>query len=510
LHIFTLINQLAKTKTSYFCQSCGYESPKWLGKCPACQQWNTFVEEIIEKPNASVPDWKNTGSTSLQRANKAIEVSAITFDEEHRTLTQDKELNRVLGGGIVDGSLVLIGGEPGIGKSTLMLQFALNMPNLKVLYVSGEESEKQIKMRAERLAPQPPEGGASMRAELQDGTLLAREVSSRKSLSASTPPSGGRGVFILTETSTQNIFKQIEQLEPDLVIIDSIQTLYSAHIESTPGSVSQVRECTAELLRFAKESATPVFLIGHITKDGMIAGPKILEHMVDTVLQFEGDRHHIYRILRAIKNRFGSASELGIYEMMGEGLREVSNPSEILLSQRDEALSGIAISATLEGLRPMLIETQALVSTSPYGTPQRSATGFDTRRMNMLLAVLEKRCGFRLGAKDVFLNITGGIRVEDPAIDLGLAAAIISSHEDIPISSKICFAGELGLSGEIRAVNRVEQRIAEAEKLGFEKIFISKYNLPSAKDKQRMDLSRYKIEIATVARIEEVFELLFG
>ena len=483
---------MAKTKSAYFCQSCGFEAPKWLGKCPSCGQWNTFVEEIVEKPNAAVPNWKSisTGSTSLQRANKAVQVNEITFSEEHRILTPDKELNRVLGGGIVPGSLVLIGGEPGIGKSTLMLQLALSMPAAKILYVSGEESDRQIKMRAERIStvPQPTKGGVS------DSTS---EI--------------GIGCFVLTETSTQNIFKQIEQLQPDLVIVDSIQTLHSAHIESTPGSVSQVRECTAELLRFAKESSTPVFLIGHITKDGMIAGPKILEHMVDTVLQFEGDRHHVYRILRAIKNRFGSASELGIYEMLGAGLREVSNPSEILLSQRDEALSGITISATLEGLRPMLIETQALVSTSAYGTPQRSATGFDTRRMNMLLAVLEKRCGFRLGNQDVFLNITGGIRVEDPAIDLGLAAAIISSHEDMPISSKICFAGELGLSGEIRAVNRIEQRIAEAQKLGFEQIFISKYNLPSGKkDKNQLDLSHYKIEIKAVSRIEEVFGLLFG
>ncbi len=469
---------MAKSKVAYFCQSCGFESPKWLGKCPSCGQWNTLVEEIIEKGNAVVPTWK-TNSTTTQRANKPVQVSDITFDEEQRMLTPDKEFNRVLGGGIVAGSLVLIGGEPGIGKSTLMLQLALNMPNVKVLYVSGEESERQIKMRAERLT---------------------------------TPPLGGGGAcFILTETSTQNIFKQIEQLEPDLVVIDSIQTLYSAHIESTPGSVSQVRECTAELLRFAKESGTPVFLIGHITKDGMIAGPKILEHMVDTVLQFEGDRHHVYRILRTVKNRFGSASELGIYEMLGEGLREVSNPSEILLSQRDEPLSGITISATLEGMRPMLIETQALVSTSAYGTPQRTATGFDTRRMSMLLAVLEKRCGFKLGAKDVFLNITGGIRVEDPAIDLGLAAAIISSHEDIPIPFKTCFAGEIGLSGEIRAVNRVEQRIAEAQKLGFEQIFISKYNLASGgKDKKRIDLSRYNIAVKTVGNIEEVFGLLFG
>lgn len=460
-----------------------------MGKCPSCGQWNTFVEEVVEKPNSAIPNWKPSNnssgpkSTSTQRANKAVPVNGIDFAEEHRILTPDKELNRVLGGGIVAGSLVLIGGEPGIGKSTLMLQLALSMPAAKILYVSGEESDRQIKMRAERIsAPQPGATGLS-----------------------------GTGCFILTETSTQNIFKQIEQLQPDLVILDSIQTLYSAHIESTPGSVSQVRECTAELLRFAKESSTPVFLIGHITKDGMIAGPKILEHMVDTVLQFEGDRHHVYRILRAIKNRFGSASELGIYEMLGAGLREVSNPSEILLSQRDEALSGITISATLEGLRPMLIETQALVSTSAYGTPQRSATGFDTRRMNMLLAVLEKRCGFRLGTKDVFLNITGGIKVEDPAIDLGLAAAIISSHEDMPISSKTCFAGELGLSGEIRAVNRIEQRIAEAQKLGFEQIFISKYNLPSGKkDKNQLDLSHYNIEIKPVSRIEEVFGLLFG
>jgi DNA repair protein RadA/Sms len=478
---------MAKTKIAYFCQSCGFESAKWLGKCPSCQQWNTLVEEIIEKDNKNVPDWK-VSSTSTQRANKPVQIPDITFAEEQRMLTPDKEFNRVLGGGIVPGSLVLIGGEPGIGKSTLMLQLALSMPGIKVLYISGEESERQIKMRAERLMTPPPYG-----------VYLINELTNSKA-----PPSGGGGglCYVLTETSTQNIFKQIEELQPDLVVVDSIQTLHSSHIESTPGSVSQVRECTAELLRFAKESSTPVFLIGHITKDGMIAGPKILEHMVDTVLQFEGDRHHVYRILRAVKNRFGSASELGIYEMLGEGLREVSNPSEILLSQRDEPLSGITISATLEGMRPMLIETQALVSPSPYGTPQRTATGFDTKRMSMLLAVLEKRCGFKLGAKDVFLNITGGIRVEDPAIDLGLAAAIISSNEDIPIPFKTCFAGEIGLSGEIRAVNRVEQRIAEAQKLGFEQIFISKYNMPSGgKDKKRIDLSRYT---------EEVFGLLFG
>ncbi|HEY4324308.1 MAG TPA: DNA repair protein RadA [Mucilaginibacter sp.] len=491
---------MAKTKIAYFCQSCGFEAAKWLGKCPSCAQWNTFVEEVIEKANTSVPNWK-TASTTLQRANKPIQVADITFNEEQRLLTPDNEFNRVLGGGIVAGSLVLIGGEPGIGKSTLMLQLALNMPNLKVLYVSGEESERQIKMRAERL-----EEVGSRKSEVGRGKSQVRSPKSEIQNGKSE-----FGTYILTETSTQNIFKQIEELEPDLVVIDSIQTLHSAHIESTPGSVSQVRECTAELLRFAKESSTPVFLIGHITKDGMIAGPKILEHMVDTVLQFEGDRHHVYRILRTVKNRFGSASELGIYEMLGEGLREVSNPSEILLSQRDEPLSGITISTTLEGMRPMMIETQALVSPSPYGTPQRTATGFDTRRMSMLLAVLEKRCGFNLGAKDVFLNITGGIRVEDPAIDLGLAAAIISSHQDIPIPFKTCFAGEIGLSGEIRAVNRVEQRIAEAQKLGFEQIFISKYNLPSGgQDKKGIDLSRYKIDIKVVSRIEEVFELLFG
>ncbi|WP_199139937.1 DNA repair protein RadA [Pedobacter sp. ASV12] len=458
---------MAKTKSAYFCQSCGYESPKWLGKCPSCNQWNTFVEEVIDKGALHVPTWKSSSGT--QRLNKPSKVEQIEATTEERTLTSDAELDRVLGGGLVAGSVILIGGEPGIGKSTLMLQLALNMPNKRILYISGEESEQQIKMRAERITNSPK-----------------------------------ADCYILTETATQNIFKQIEQLEPEIVIVDSIQTLHSAHIESTPGSVSQVRECTAELLRFAKETATPVFLIGHITKDGAIAGPKILEHMVDTVLQFEGDRHHIYRILRSIKNRFGATAELGIYAMQGNGLREVSNPSEILLSQRDEELSGITIGATLEGARPMLIETQALVSISAYGTPQRSATGFDIRRMNMLLAVLEKKCGFRLGVKDVFLNIAGGIKVEDPAIDLAIMAAIISSHEDISISSKICFAAEVGLSGEIRAVNRIEQRIAEAEKLGFEKIVVSNYNLKG------VDRAKFKIQLITVSKIEEVFALLFG
>ena len=458
---------MAKTKSAYFCQSCGYESAKWLGKCPSCNSWNTFVEEVIEKPGAKVPAWETTGSS--KRSNKPNKLTDITSSMEKKISTGDLELDRVLGGGLVAGSVILIGGEPGIGKSTLMLQLALNIAGKKVLYVSGEESEQQIKMRAERITDTPT-----------------------------------ADCYILTETSTQNIFKQIEQLEPDIIIVDSIQTLHSAHIDSTPGSVSQVRECTAELLRFAKETDTPVFLIGHITKDGAIAGPKILEHMVDTVLQFEGDRHHVYRILRSVKNRFGAAAELGIYAMHGSGLRQVSNPSEILLSQRDEELSGIAISATLEGARPMLIETQALVSTAAYGTPQRSATGFDTRRMNMLLAVLEKRCGFRLSTRDVFLNIAGGIKVEDPAIDLAILAAIISSHEDIFISSKICFAAEVGLSGEIRAVNRIEQRISEADKLGFERIFVSNYNLKG------LILDKYKIEVTGVSKIEDVFSLLFG
>lgn len=458
---------MAKTKSAYFCQSCGYESAKWLGKCPSCNQWNTFVEELIEKNPVGIPTWKTSGST--QRLNKPSLVTSIISASEERSSTGDLELDRVLGGGLIAGSVILIGGEPGIGKSTLLLQLALNIAEKRVLYISGEESEQQIKMRAERIT--------------------------------STPKAD---CYILTETSTQHIFKQIEQLEPEIVIVDSIQTLHSSHIDSTPGSVSQVRECTAELLRFAKETNTPVFLIGHITKDGAIAGPKILEHMVDTVLQFEGDQHHIYRILRSIKNRFGAAAELGIYAMQNNGLREVANPSEILLSQRDEELSGITIGATLEGARPMLIETQALVSVAAFGTPQRASNGFDTKRMNMLLAVLEKRCGFRLSAKDVFLNIAGGIKVEDPAIDLSIMAAIISSHEDISISSKVCFAAEVGLSGEIRAVNRIEQRIAEAEKLGFEKIFVSTYSLKG------IDRNKFKIQLIAVSKIEEVFSILFG
>ncbi|MBV2228624.1 MULTISPECIES: DNA repair protein RadA [Sphingobacterium] len=462
---------MAKTKSAYFCQSCGYESPKWLGQCPSCKQWNTFVEEVVEKASSRVPEWRSTstGPGIQKRTNKAAVIHEIVYSEEQRILTPDKEFNRVLGGGIVPGSLVLIGGEPGIGKSTLMLQLALSIPKVKTLYISGEESEQQIKMRAERLAQ-----------------------------------SSNANCYILTETSMQNIFKQIDQVEPNVLVIDSIQTLHTAQIESAPGSVSQVRECTAELLRFAKETNTPVFIVGHITKDGSIAGPKVLEHMVDTVLQFEGDRNHVYRILRAVKNRFGSSSELGIYEMQGSGLREVSNPSEIMLSQREEQVSGISVAAMLEGMRPLMIEVQALVSNSAYGTPQRSSTGFDTKRLNMLLAVLEKRFGFRLSAQDVFLNIAGGLRVEDPAIDLAVIAALISSQQDIALPSNITFAAEVGLSGEIRAVNRIEQRIQEAEKLGFEQIFISKYNTKG------LDVKRYQILVRPVATLEDVFRILFG
>ena len=448
-----------KIQSAFFCQSCGYQSPKWLGKCPQCNEWNTFVEEIIAKENDTKGNFKSN------KVNKPTLVSDIDYKNEKRIATNDKELNRVLGGGIVPGSLILLGGDPGIGKSTLLLQFALSSTRKKILYVSGEESEKQIKMRAERINK------------------------------------NSEHCYILTETSTQNIFQQIEQLQPDILVVDSIQTLHTTHIESSPGSVSQIRECTAELIKYAKETGTAVFLIGHINKDGAIAGPKILEHMVDTVLQFEGDRNYVYRILRTIKNRFGSASELGVYEMNQEGLREVSNPSEILISERDEATSGVGIAATIEGARPLLVEIQSLVSTAVYGTPQRSATGYDTKRMNMLLAVLEKKCGFRLGAKDVFLNITGGIKINDTAIDLAIVCSILSSDQDTPLDTLTCFAGEIGLSGEIRAVNRIENRIAEAEKLGYKQIIISKYNKLSTKD--------LKIKIIQCRKIEEVFKLLF-
>ena len=448
-----------KIQSAFFCQSCGNQSPKWLGKCPQCNEWNTFVEEIIAKGNDTKGGFKSS------KTNKPTLISEIDYSNEKRIVSNDKELNRVLGGGIVPGSIILLGGDPGIGKSTLLLQFALSSKNKKILYISGEESEKQIKMRAERINKD------------------------------------SEHCYILTETSTQNIFQQIEQVQPDILVVDSIQTLHTAHIESSPGSISQIRECTAELIKFAKETGTAVFLIGHINKDGAIAGPKILEHMVDTVLQFEGDRNYVYRILRTIKNRFGSASELGVYEMNQEGLREVSNPSEILISERDEATSGVGIAATIEGARPLLVEIQSLVSTAVYGTPQRSATGYDTRRMNMLLAVLEKRCGFRLGAKDVFLNITGGIKIDDTAIDLAVVCSILSSDRDVALDTLTCFAGEIGLSGEIRAVNRIESRIAEAEKLGYKKIIISKYNKFSAKG--------FKIDVIQCGKIEEVFRKLF-
>ena len=451
---------MVKTKTTFFCQNCGAQFPKWIGKCNSCNEWNTIVEEIIQKDEKR--NWKQTNSS--KRKTQALKIQEISSSNEERIPTNNNELNRVLGGGLVKGSVVLLGGEPGIGKSTLLLQIALLMKN-KVLYVSGEESQSQIKLRGERL----------------EGT--------------------NDNCLILTETKTQHIFKIIENVAPDVLVIDSIQTLHTDFIDASPGSISQIRESAAELIKFAKETNTPVILIGHITKEGNIAGPKILEHMVDVVLQFEGDRNHTYRILRAQKNRFGSTAELGIYEMLNTGLREVSNPSEILISEKDSDLTGTAISATLEGMRPLMIEVQALVSTAVYGTPQRSATGYNIKRLNMLLAVLEKRAGFRLGAKDVFLNIAGGLKVEDPAIDLAVVCAILSSNEEEAIPQNVCFAAEVGLSGEIRAVNRIEQRIIEAEKLGFEKIILSKFNKIPGKN--------YTIEIIKVSKIEEVVRVLF-
>ncbi|CAN5338884.1 DNA repair protein RadA [soil metagenome] len=458
---------MSKTRTGFFCQNCGYESAKWAGKCPSCNEWNTFVEEVIVKGTDKkvTNDWKEYGG--LGNGMKTISLQEITSAEEKRIVTPDDELNRVLGGGIVGGSLVLVAGEPGIGKSTLFLQDALLLKDIITLYVSGEESEQQIKMRADRLK-------------------ITNE-----------------NFYLLTETDTQTIFKEIKKLKPQLVIVDSIQTLQSSFVESSPGSVSQIRECAAEFQKFAKETHTPVFIIGHITKDGSIAGPKILEHMVDTVLQFEGDRNYAYRILRTLKNRFGSTSELGIYEMTGDGMRQVSNPSEILITQREDQLSGVAIAATIEGIRPLLIEVQALVTQSVYGTPQRTATGFDLRRLQLLLAVLEKRGGFHFGVKDVFINIAGGLKVEDPSIDLAVLSALLSSYEDISLPLHLCFAGEVGLSGEIRAVNRIEQRIAEAEKLGFEKIIVSKYNTKA--------FTKHKggIEIIPLGKVEELYKFLF-
>lgn len=454
---------MAKVKTAFYCQNCGTQYAKWQGQCNACREWNTIVEELIVKEEK--PGWRGTSAVEVKKAPKPLRITEIDSATEIRMDTGDGELNRVLGGGLVPGSLTLLGGEPGIGKSTLLLQISLKLP-FRTLYVSGEESQKQIKMRAERITAKAD------------------------------------NCYILTETKTQNIFRQIEAIEPEVVIIDSIQTLQTDYIESSAGSISQIRETTAELIKFAKESNVPVILIGHITKDGAIAGPKILEHMVDTVLQFEGDRNHVYRILRSLKNRFGSTAELGIYEMLGTGLREVSNPSEILISHKEEELSGTAIATTMEGMRPLMVEIQALVSTAVYGTPQRSTTGYNAKRLNMILAVLEKRAGFRLGAKDVFLNITGGINVDDPAIDLAVVAAILSSNEDIPVGKGYCFAGEIGLSGEIRPINRVEQRILEAEKLGFSTIFVSKYS--------KVSLKNTIIDIKQVARIEDVAGHLFG
>ncbi len=457
---------MAKLKTTFFCQNCGAQHAKWAGQCHTCKEWNTIVEEVVQKEDKK--DWKQ-GTPSFEktekRASKALKINEISTTPEKRLKTNNTELNRVLGGGLVPGSLTLIGGEPGIGKSTLCLQVSLNLP-YKTLYVSGEESQQQIKMRAERIHPDSEQ------------------------------------CYILSETKTQNIFRHVSELEPDILIIDSIQTLHTNHIESSPGSVSQIRETTAELIKFAKETGTPVILIGHITKDGNIAGPKILEHMVDTVLQFEGDRNHVYRILRAHKNRFGSTHELGIYEMQGSGLREVSNPSEILISKNAEDLSGTAVAATLEGMRPLMIEIQALVSTAVYGTPQRSTTGYNVKRLNMLLAVLEKRAGFKLGSKDVFLNVTGGISVDDPAIDLAVVAAVLSSNVDIAIDKSLCFAAEIGLAGEVRPVNRVEQRILEAEKLGFKNILISTYcKIPDGD---------YNINIIKVGKVNDVVRHLFG
>jgi DNA repair protein RadA/Sms len=457
---------MAKTQTTFFCKNCGASSPKWIGKCPSCGEWNTYVEEVVQKEKPTYQKtWKKESTQG--RTLKPVLIDDVEKGSEQRYPVKDIELSRVLGGGIVPGSVILIGGEPGIGKSTLMLQIALQFTNKKVLYISGEESDTQIKMRAERL------------------------------------PFKNKECYLFTEISTQRIGKALQELEPDIVIIDSIQTLQSELIDSTPGSISQIKETAGDMIRFAKETGTPVFLIGHITKDGTLAGPKLLEHMVDTVLQFEGDRHHVYRILRTTKNRFGSTSEIGIYEMQSGGLREVSNPSEILISQRDENLSGVAISATIEGARPLLIETQALVSTAVYGTPQRNSNGYDTKRLNMLLAILEKKCGLRMGMQDVFVNIAGGLRVEDPGIDLGVVAAIVSSYENVPIDSQVAFIGEVGLSGEIRAVSRIEQRISEAEKLGFKTVYLSKFN-------KTKKLESVGLKLVEVSKLDTFLQLLFG
>ena len=454
---------MAKTKTTFLCQNCGTQHAQWVGQCNACKEWNTIVEEVIQKEEKR--NWKTPESTSTQRSAKPLRVDQIQLNPEERILTKNNELDTVLGGGLVKGAVVLLGGEPGIGKSTLLLQIALQIPQ-KVLYVSGEESQSQIKMRAERVK------------------------------------ATNSNCLILTETNTQQIFRNITEVQPDVLVIDSIQTLHTNSIEASPGSISQIRETSAELIKFAKETATPVLLIGHINKEGHIAGPKILEHMVDVVLQFEGDRNHTYRILRSQKNRFGSTAELGIYEMLSDGLREVSNPSEILISKKDADLSGTAIASTLEGIRPLMIEIQALVSTAVYGTPQRTTTGYNLKRLHMILAVLEKRAGFKLGAKDVFLNITGGIQVDDPAIDLAVVAAILSSNQDLAITPDVCFAAEVGLAGEIRPVPKIDQRIVEAEKLGYKTFVTSKYN--------KITVKNPNIKLLLVSKIEEAFATLFA
>lgn len=452
---------MSKVKTSFFCQSCGTQHAQWQGQCNSCKQWNTLTEEVVEKPDKK--NWKSKNKAG--KISKPLKINQIEISSESRINTGDAELNRVLGGGIIPGALMLLGGEPGIGKSTLLLQIAMTV-GCKVLYVSGEESQRQIKIRSDRM-----------------------DASSDQ-------------CYVLSETKTQNIFSQIENLAPELVVIDSVQTLHTDYIDSSPGSVSQIKECTAEFIKFAKETHVPVFLVGHITKDGQIAGPKILEHMVDVVLHFEGDRNHIYRILRTQKNRFGATSEIGIYEMQSKGLRAVSNPSELLISEKDEKLSGHAIAATIEGIRPLMIEIQALVSTAVYGTPQRTTSGYNTKRLNMLLAVLEKRAGFALGAKDVFINITGGISIADPAIDLAVIVAILSSYHDLDVSENFCFAAEVGLSGEIRPVTKTEQRIQEASKLGFETIVISKF--------AKIGKQNESIKVLAVSKIEALITALFG
>lgn len=470
---------MAKTRTAYVCSNCGQESTKWIGKCPSCGQWNTF-KEINLGPSSSSATGSSDGLFRHDRAtsskSRPIKLRDIPAQDDPRIDMHDDELNRVLGGGLVAGSIVLLGGEPGIGKSTLTLQTILNMADKRILYVSGEESAHQLKMRAERL-------------------LTGKEADAMQALD---------NVNILCETSLQRIFEYAEEINPEIMVIDSIQTIATEEVDSSPGSITQVRECAAALLRFAKTSGTPVILIGHINKEGTLAGPKILEHIVDTVIQFEGDQHYMYRILRSIKNRFGSTSELGIYEMQQTGLRQVSNPSELLLSQDHEGLSGVAISSAIEGVRPFLVETQALVSTAAYGTPQRSATGFDQRRLNMLLAVLEKRVGFKLVQKDVFVNIAGGLRVTDLAMDLSVIAAVLSSNVDTAIEPGWCMAGEVGLSGEVRPINRIEQRIAEAEKLGFTDIILPRHNI------QGLDTSKYRINIHPVRKVEEALRELFG